>query len=140
MQTPPQWEARIFGYDTVNNGSFRARIGYDSVYKRERIIEEYTLGTDDEVFDVLYLHNVQTEYRFNLKTKECKKQPITRPWRDFGIPQNATFLGESYLGSSAVPNANLLITIWKDSFVDEQGDTVSKYHTPLDHHFSTIWN
>ena len=131
FQTPPQWEGRLFGYDTVSNATFRGRVAYDSVYRRERLIEEYVLGSEDDVFENLYLHNLQIEYQFNLKTKVCKKQPITRPWRDFGIPQNATYLGESYLGSSAVPNGNLLVTIWKDQFIDSQGDTASNYQICL---------
>ena len=59
-----------------------------------------------------------------MKTKECTKQAITRPWMDLGIPTNATSFGESYIGSSAVPNANLLVTIWGDRFKDEKGNEI----------------
>jgi hypothetical protein len=102
----------------------RARISYDAVYKRERIIEEFRLGDDDEYFDVLFLHNQQMEYRYNLKTKECQKQPITRPWTDYGVPKNSTSYGESYIGSAAVPNANILVTIWGNEFLDQKGNKI----------------
>lgn len=57
-----------------------------------------------------------------MKTKECVKQAVTRPWIDVGIPQNATSLGESYVGSAAVPGANLLVTIWRNEFTDQKND------------------
>lgn len=122
--SPPQWEARVFSYDPFQKDTILARITYDAVYKRERIIEEYRLGDQDDFYDVLYLHNQQIEYRFNFKTKECKKQAVTRPWRDFGIPTNATSYGESYIGSSAVSNANVLITTWGKEFTDEKGNKI----------------
>jgi hypothetical protein len=126
-QTPSQWEARYSGFDSVKNDYVRAHISYDSTYKRERIIEERVLGTDEEYFDVLFLHNPGIEYRLNLKTKNCTTQPITRPWVNFGIPENATNLGESYIGSSAVPNANLLTTLWREQFVDTRGDKIDYF-------------
>ena len=115
------------GHDSVKQGTVRARISYDAIYRRERVIEEYTLGSDDEYYDVLYLHDDNIEYRFNLKSRNCTKQTITRPWVDFGIPANATNFGESYLGSSAVPNANLLATLWGYQFVDEKGSKVDYF-------------
>jgi len=41
-----------------------------------------------------------------------------------GIPTNSTSLGESYVGSSAVPNANVLTTIWRDEVTDSQGNKI----------------
>ena len=79
----------------MRHDRIRARISYDAIYKRERVIEEYQLGREDNFFDVLYLHNQNVEYRYNLKTKVCTKQQVTREWRNFGIPSNAKSLGES---------------------------------------------
>ena len=56
----------------------RGHIAYDSIYKRERVIEESILGTDREAYDSLYLYNTQIQYVFNLKTRQCQKQPLTR--------------------------------------------------------------
>ena len=58
----------------------RAHISYDSVYKRERIIEEFRLGQEDDYFDVIRLFNQKIEYVFNLKARNCTKQAITRDW------------------------------------------------------------
>ena len=57
-----------------------------------------------------------------MRTKQCVRQPITTPWRNFGIPVNATSYGENYIGSSAVPNANLLTTVWGYNVTDSQGN------------------
>jgi len=94
------------------------------VYRRERIIEEFQLGKDDNFFDILYLHNQNIQYTFDLKTKQCTKTTVQRPWRDFGIPKNATFLGEGYIGSSAIPNAGILTDLWTDEFTDQKGNKV----------------
>ena len=79
----------------MRHDRIRARISYDAIYKRERVIEEYQLGREDDFFDVLYLHNQNVEYRYNFKTKICTKQQVTKEWRNFGIPSNAKSLGES---------------------------------------------
>ncbi len=105
----------------------RARISYDALYQRERVIEEFQLGKQDDVFDVLYLHKQNVEYRFNLRTKECNKTTVTREWRNFGIPSNAKYLGESYIGSSAVPGAGILATLWSDEFVDQKGEKIEYF-------------
>jgi hypothetical protein len=78
--TPPQWEARLFEYDTVQKDMVRAHITYDSVYKRERVIEEFRLGQEDDYFDIIRLFNQKIEYVFNLKARNCTKRAITRDW------------------------------------------------------------
>ena len=118
---------RYEGFDTVKKDYIRAHITYDAIYQRERVIEEYVLGSDDEYFDVLYLHQQNIEYVFNLKTRNCTTRPRTRPWINFGVPQNATSYGESYLGSDAVPNANVLTTLWGYQFVDQKGDKIDYF-------------
>ena len=49
--------------------------------------------------------------------------------RNLGIPQNATFFGEAYVGSSAVPGANVLVTLWGDKFQDEKGNEIDYFGT-----------
>ena len=78
--SPPQWEARYFGYDENRNEVVRAKITYDSIYKRERVIDEFQLGAQDDFYDTLYLHNQNVQYRYNFKTKICVKEPNTRTW------------------------------------------------------------
>ncbi|CAH1261897.1 EPDR1 [Branchiostoma lanceolatum] len=119
---PPLWEARISRIDPVKQFSERAKVSYDGANKRVRRIEEVNLLQDKEFFDVLYLHNTEpgTEYRLNLKSKECEKKELTEPWRPFEVPPNATFLGESYIGTGAVPGAGVLTELWERTF--ESGD------------------
>lgn len=112
IYSPPQWESRYYEYNEKFRFYLRGNFSYDSVNKRERIIDEVMLGFDKEYYDVIYLHQEQKQYSFNLKTKKCRVEPLTRPWRDIGIPKDATFYRESYVGSSQVPNAGLLTTVW----------------------------
>jgi hypothetical protein len=122
--TPPQWDAYLYEYNVKENFQLRAKFTYDAIYKRERIIEQYSLGQDREAYDVLRLNNQNVEYVYSFKYKNCTTRQITRPWRDFGIPANATSYGEAYIGSSAVPNANVLATLWGANFTDPQGNQV----------------
>lgn len=69
---------RYFAYDRLRKDTIRAYLSYDSVYKRERIIDEFTLGSQDDFFDSLYLHNQNVEYKYNFKTKVCVKSALTR--------------------------------------------------------------
>ncbi len=71
------------GFDRDRQSRTRAKLSYDSIYKRVRVIEEYTLSSEDDFYDVLSLYNQNIEYVFNLKTKVCTKQPITRQWREY---------------------------------------------------------
>lgn len=47
--TPPQWEARYLAYDPYKASSIRARLSYDAIYRRERIVEEFQLGKEDDL-------------------------------------------------------------------------------------------
>jgi hypothetical protein len=85
-----QWESRYFEYDRKTDFFSRGKIVYDAINQRERVIDEVVLGSDKEFYDVLYLHALQTEFRYSFKTRNCTAQKITRDWRDFRIPDNAT--------------------------------------------------
>ena len=104
----------MLSYDDFRKEMIRSRILYDSTNKRERLIGEYIIGHSTEFYDMLFLHNEGIEYKVDLKTKKCFKEPISRHWTDFGIPENANNTGQLFIGSSSVPNANLLVTQWYD--------------------------
>lgn len=125
--TPQQWEARFFQFDEEKALFGRGHYSYDSIYKRERIIDEYTLQNDREAFDTLRLYNQNIEFNFHLRTRICTKSQIQVPWKNFGLPDNATSYGESYIGSSAFPNAFVLATIWGYNYTDSLG-TQAFYH------------
>merc|ERR1712127_492852 len=121
-ETPSLWHARHHQYDPIKRERSRGFTTYDATHKRKRFVEEFEEGQDKEAFDVLELHSIKTVYEFNFKTKECKKYEITHDFRDFGIPRNAKSVGESYIGSSGIPGAGLLTTLWEDDFKDSKGE------------------
>lgn len=110
--SPPQWEAQISDYNEEERFGLQGKLSYDSVYRRERLVEEVEEGTDREFYDRLALFQSQIEFVYNFKTRNCTRQPITRAWRDFGIQPDATSYGEAYIGSSVFPGTGLLVTIW----------------------------
>lgn len=71
----------------------------------------------------MYSENIK--YSYDKKSRKCTKQPIDKPWKDFGIPANATSMGENYIGSSAIPNGSLLTTMWQDQIFDVRGNTLN---------------
>lgn len=102
----------------------KGHLTYDSVLKRERIVDEIYFNSTKTYYDILYLHQQQKQYRLNLKTRECVVEPITRPWRDISIPETAQSLGESFIGSGEIHNAGLLIHNWFGKFQTKENQTV----------------
>jgi len=89
-----------------------------------RTVSELHEGQEESAYDIVRLFAQRVEYVYDFKTQKCVKQPLSREWRDFGIPDNAKSVGESYIGSSGVANAGLLTTIWEDEFKDSRGRTM----------------
>ncbi|CAF0784143.1 unnamed protein product [Didymodactylos carnosus] len=128
--SPPQWEGRLFDYssDTSERFARSGRFSYDSTYQRERLIEEIDVGNETaQYYDVIALFQARLEFVINLRSRNCSRRTITRPWRDFGIPENARSYGEAYVGTSARPGAGLLVTIWGGNFTTPQNETI--YYT-----------
>ncbi|XP_078591633.1 mammalian ependymin-related protein 1-like [Branchiostoma floridae x Branchiostoma japonicum] len=113
---PKLWEARMSRIDPSKRFYERARISYDAINQRVRVIEEVNIKEQRDFFDVLYLHQVGKEYRYNLKTKECEVKQLAEQFRPFEVPANATNFGESYIGTSAFPADGVLITLWGGEF------------------------
>ena len=110
--TPPSWEANIYESNEQQKFVVRGRLSYDSTYRRERLIEDVLDGTSETFYDVLALYDSQIEFVYNFKSRNCSRRAITRPWRDFGIPDDARSYGEAYIGTSALPGLGLLVTMW----------------------------
>jgi hypothetical protein len=123
-ETPDLWEARHFTYDHLQQEQSRGALAYDAKYQRMRTIEEFQIGREEDAFDTLRLYAQNIEYRYSFKEKTCKKLPLTREWRNFGIPSNAKSIGEFYIGSSGVPNAGVLTTMWEDEFQSRENKTM----------------
>ena len=95
----------------------KGHITYDAVLQRERIIDEIYFNSSKNYFDIIYLHKENTQYKLNIKTRECVVESITRPWRNIAIPDDAQSLGESFIGSGEIRNAGLLTCNWFGKFV-----------------------
>lgn len=59
---------------------------------------------EKKYFLVIRLFNDHVEYVYDIKKKECSKHALLRPWRSWGIPQNATYDETIILGTNAFPN------------------------------------
>ena len=125
-ETPALWMASHFQYDSERQeDSIYENLYYDAIYKRSRRIEFYEEGQEKDAYDVLSLHLQNVEYVYNFYTKNCTKySPIRHEWRDFGIPLDAKYVGDSYIGSSGIPRAGLLATFWEDEFKTHDNQTI----------------
>jgi len=110
--TPTQWEATVFEINEQQRLMIRGRFSYDAVYHREHIIEEVDVGRSDDTYEVVTLFDLNIEYIYDFKARTCTHRQLNRPWRNFSIPLNSQSLGEVYVGTSAVPGAGILSTIW----------------------------
>ena len=115
-ESPKQWEGRFFRYDRDKAFQQIAKLSYDETNTRAREIEEIEFGSDREIYDVLYLHNVGKEYRLNIKTRKCNVTALTRPFRPYGVPPGAQFDGSATIGAAGIPGESLVVENW--SLVD----------------------
>ncbi|CAF2050550.1 unnamed protein product [Rotaria magnacalcarata] len=122
--SPSQWEARIISHINNENITVQGKLSYDSVYQRERFIEQVVVG-DDYYYETIALFQVRLEFVINLTARNCSRLPLTRPWRDFSIRPDAHSYGEAYIGSSALPSTGLLITMWGGNYTTPSNDTVN---------------
>lgn len=110
--TPSQFTARASQFDHETNQINRYALAYDAVNQRRVFIEEQNAVTPGKQFlEFLMLGNENTLYEINLTLKTCRKTPMRRPWRPFGIPSNATFESEFYIGG---PGEVVLAQEWSD--------------------------
>lgn len=115
-ESPKQWEGNVYTVDTKTNIMRRARVVYDENAPRVRITEDISIGNQVDFYDVVYLHNV--EYRLNLKTRQCNVTALTRPFRQFGVPQDANFIGKATIGIAGIPGENVVIENYNGQFRD----------------------
>ena len=66
-----------------------------------------------------------TEYRLNLKTKQCNVTRMTRPFRHVGIPPNAKFEFEAESGAAQIPYEHFTSLVFDGTFDD--GGKISSY-------------
>ncbi|XP_033127892.1 mammalian ependymin-related protein 1-like isoform X3 [Anneissia japonica] len=111
---PSAMEARIVERNMEREYEVRAKMSYDARNLRKRYVDEVFINGDKrDYYDVLYLHNVGKEYRYNLKTKTCEVRAISQNrFYPIGIPNNATFYGEANIGTKGFPGEGVLVQEW----------------------------
>ncbi|XP_025105690.1 mammalian ependymin-related protein 1-like [Pomacea canaliculata] len=107
--SPPQWEGRLFRNDWSKNFTQIAQISYDETNRRVREIEELDFSTGRDYFDVLYLHNINVEYRLNLRTRQCNTTTLSRPFIPFGVPPDARYDVEYTVGPANIPEEHITV-------------------------------
>lgn len=110
--TPPQFTARASQYDHLEDQYNRWYLSYDAVNKRRAYFEEQNVFVPGKQFlEYLELAQLNIIYEINLTQKTCKKDTMSRPWHPFGIPLNATFENEFYIGG---PGEQIFAQEWSD--------------------------
>lgn len=110
--SPSQWEARVHSSNRQLHADLQGRLSYDSVYQRTRVLQKVVVGQTETYYDIITLYQAKLVFYINMNSGNCSRYIFDQPWHDFGVQSNAKSLGEAYLGSSAVSDANLLVTIW----------------------------
>ena len=60
-------------------------------------------------------------YRLNLNTRVCDKFAVEDTFRPIAIPQNATFNGQFFLGTSSIQGAGVLVESWSGNTTNPAG-------------------
>ncbi|KAK7113118.1 mammalian ependymin-related protein 1-like [Littorina saxatilis] len=110
--TPSQFTARASQYDHKDDQMNRFYVAYDATNKRRAIFEEQNVIVPGRQFrEFLEIGSENVMYEINLTLKTCTKIPMRRPWRVYGIPPNATFENEYYIGG---PGEEVFAQEWSD--------------------------
>ena len=110
--SPTLWEGRVKTYNKKLKGQLMANISYDSIYQRTRVLQHVKVDETETYYNIITWYKRKISYFIDVKTGHCSLVRNEEIWRDYGIQSDAQSLGEKYLGSSAVPMASLLVTIW----------------------------
>ncbi|XP_078393170.1 ependymin-like [Cetorhinus maximus] len=111
-ESPKLLEGQMSSFNmTKGTGEF-AKFAYDAVQKRIYALTTALFGGEKgQVVDIkLYQESVQ--YTFYLANRTCVKQPLQVPFEPIRVPDNAKFLSQMYVGSSASPREGLLANVW----------------------------
>ncbi|CAF1002521.1 unnamed protein product [Brachionus calyciflorus] len=121
-QIPSQWQAKM--YERDDKKYFRSRVdySYDSLNRKTRKIGLENYGNYQDYVDVLRLFNEKIEYRYSFTSKTCVKSLINSDFKDFGIPQGASYYADLYVGSSDFADSNLLTSSWGAEITTSQGE------------------
>jgi hypothetical protein len=128
---PYEFEAHAFQMAPKEQFFRRGHFAYDAREERTSLFEEVLNGTDDEYFHTIELFRERKAFKFNLKTKTCTVEEIKHRFHRIEVPRNASFVGESIIGTNAFLNSGLLTNHW---FHENKAEKWSWYgvYTPRD--------
>ncbi|XP_051900897.1 uncharacterized protein LOC127586910 [Pristis pectinata] len=91
------------------------KFSYDAVNKRlySNLLMSRGRKQWQQVNILLFQKSVMYQYFPNNQT--CLKSPLGAPFRRFGVPKNATFLAQTYIGVPPFPGTGLLTNGWTGS-------------------------
>ncbi|CAF0850574.1 unnamed protein product [Brachionus calyciflorus] len=121
-QIPNQWQAKMYERDDKKSFRFRGDYSYDSLNRNTRKIGLEKYYNSQDYVDVLRIFNDKIEYKYSYVTKTCVKSLINYDWKDFGIPENASYYADLYVGSSDFQDSNLLTSSWGAQITSPQGE------------------
>lgn len=128
-------------YDYDQNVVVKAGLIFDAQNRRTRTLNDIKyFNQSAKKYDVIDLYKENIQYVYDFDTKYCAKFKFEQPWVSYDVPDNATFLGEGYLGSSAFDKAYLLVNSWKYDFIDEYGYATNYTGSWTDQLCLPVWN
>ena len=104
----------------IKNFRLESFISYDSVNRRQRIIWKETRNNQVQEYEKIFLEKQNVLYQYNILTKTCSKIN-NYVWKSFDVPEGSTYFGSSYIGTSAIPNGNLVANVWAKNYTDSTG-------------------
>ncbi|XP_041035918.1 mammalian ependymin-related protein 1-like [Carcharodon carcharias] len=114
-ESPKLLEGQMTTLNMSKGTAVYAKFAYDAIQKRIYALKTTLFEGDEQgqVVDIkLYQESVQ--YTFYLANRTCVKHPLHVPFKPIRVPDNAKFLSQMYIGSSASPREGLLANVWTE--------------------------
>jgi hypothetical protein len=122
--SPAQWESRYIEYNDRLGFYLNGNLSYDATNQRQRIVYFVDVLSWEARYDSIYLFNENVKYVYSLTSQKCYKRPLKYAWKDLGVPKEAKFGRQSYLGAPSIPNENLLTNVWYGPITDRHGRNI----------------
>ncbi|XP_054896871.1 ependymin-like [Poeciliopsis prolifica] len=91
-------------------------VAYDALGKRLRARHYGNFGNITVAVDELMLYHQEVMYEINWSAMTCRKLPLDTYFMPLHIPEEASLLGQAFLGSSSSWGMGLLTNTWVGQF------------------------
>ncbi|XP_059811397.1 ependymin-like [Hypanus sabinus] len=111
--SPDQMEGMVSVFHPVNFVDNYGNFSYDAINKRfYKSVFVFRGGHQQwKQVDIL-LFQESVMYRYFPHNGTCLKSSLRAPFRKFGVPKDATFIGQVYIGSVDIPKAGVRTNVW----------------------------